>query len=588
MDNYLNEKNPELNNNYFCPYCNSQKTKPIINLSNVVYDQNFVALINSLSSHIKIFYQKIKKIIDDIRNINSSLGSQTSHSKFLVKGIMIKNNNFVERYRQLCDRIDMISESKKILDDNFSLINNNLSIFITDVKQVFKKMKSIRIQRINEAFNKTKKIEDMKLNGNFINNNIFSENNILNINNNDNYANNNYFNDININDEDNFVRKVLSSTQSPKNKLNISSEKIYNNKIKYLLRKIKTNDLERKNSNTLIFPNNINQNIFNCTITSRDFNNINRGRNNDYFDRINNNKALNNTNMKKNGKTKNYSRNSLLMDNKNCNKRYIDRSSSIPDILYKNKNFSSLSITNQQKVNNKVKTNSLPKNNTNGINKYLINKNNNNTNNLLKLCYKVRIFLNIFNNNKNNFDTNNIINEKIDELNNIINNFIIQNNNKNKNNYNKQLHNSAKNIIKGNNDKDKNGGILINNMVDNNNNLDLIKNIKLLNEKIKELENKLKEKNEYIAKYIQKYDNNPINQNNEILLEKNNEITELNKNNILLQKENKELKAKIIQLKNINKEAEKLSQIIINKDLEIEQLKLKKNELKNISFDSKR
>ena len=401
MDIYLNDNNSKLNNNYFCPYCNSQKTKSIINLSNVVYDQNFVALINSLSSHIKIFYQKIKKILEDIRNINSSLGSQTSHSKFLAKGIMVKNNNFVERYRQLCDRIDMISESKKILDDNFSLINNNLSIFITDVKQIFKKMKNIRIQKINEAFNKTKKIEDMEVNNNYINNNIFSENNIFNINNNDNYEYNKYFSDINFNDEDNLERKVLSSTQSPKNKLSESKEKIYNNKINYLLRKIKTNNLERKNSNTLIFPNNLNQNIFNCTITSSELKNINQGRNNDYFNRINNNKSINNTKMKKYVKTKNFSRNSPLMDNKNCNKRYINRSSSIPDFLFKNKNFSSLSITNQQKVNNnKVKNNSLP-NNNNDINNYLINKNNNNNiNNLLKLCYKVRKFLNILNNNK--------------------------------------------------------------------------------------------------------------------------------------------------------------------------------------------
>ena len=83
---------------------------------------------------------------------------------------------------------------------------------------------------------------------------------------------------------------------------------------------------------------------------------------------------------------------------------------------------------------------------------------------------------------------------------------------------------------------------------------------------MKEIEKKLKEKNE----------------------ENNNTINELNKNNNLLQKENNELKAKIIKLKNINKEAEKLSQIIINKDLEIEQLKLKKNELKNNSTDLKK
>ena len=35
-------------------------------------------------------------------------------------------------------------------------------------------------------------------------------------------------------------------------------------------------------------------------------------------------------------------------------------------------------------------------------------------------------------------------------------------------NYSRQLHNSAKNIIKGNNDNNKNNGVHLNNMIDNN------------------------------------------------------------------------------------------------------------------------
>ena len=147
MDIYLNEKNNELINNYICPYCNSQKVKSINNIPNVNFDNNFVTLINAISFHIRKFYKKIRIIIKDIKNINTSLESQANHSKLLVKGISIKNSNYIERYRQLCDRIDMINESKKILDENFSLINNNLNIFLTDIKQIFTKMKNIRTKK---------------------------------------------------------------------------------------------------------------------------------------------------------------------------------------------------------------------------------------------------------------------------------------------------------------------------------------------------------------------------------------------------------------------------------------------------------
>ena len=153
MDIQLNENNKEINNNYFCPYCYRPTTKPIINLSDTIYDQNFVMLINSLSTNIKKFCKSIKKSIDDIKNINSSLGNQTNNSKFLVKGIVIKNNNYIEKYRQLCDRIDMINESKKLLDDNFSLINKNMNNFIVEINQILKKMKIRRNKNINDAIN---------------------------------------------------------------------------------------------------------------------------------------------------------------------------------------------------------------------------------------------------------------------------------------------------------------------------------------------------------------------------------------------------------------------------------------------------
>ena len=572
MDIYLNEKKHESYNNYICPYCKSQTVKPISNISNIMYDNTFISLINTLSSHIKNYYHNLKKIFGDINNINSSLQSQISHSKFLAKGILIKNVGYIERYRQLCDRIDMINESKKILDDNLSLINKNFNIFIKEVKEVFKKMKKIRAQKIDQDFRKSSRNDNIE--SKYIKN-VFSENSIKDKNNKK--SDNTLFNSMDSNDEEDLVR----FTHSPSHKYNKSRDNKINKNIKNIFRKIKAKELKIKDN--LFFRNNLSQSQSNPYLTSRDFHNFSQNRKNDYFS-ILKNKSNNNSKMKKSGSTVDYSRNNFFMHKKKINSKKVNRSSSVFDIN-KNNNLSSFSFSNQQiKINN-----SLPKKNSNNINNYIINDNNNNNNNInnknniLKICYKIKKIMNIL---KNNYSTtNDIFNEIFDDLNNLIKN-IIQNDNK-INDYNYYIsYNNNYNSANIKNLKNVKKGIFLNGMIDkndNNNNLELLKdNNKILNEKIKELEKKLKDN----EKFIKIYNNNSINQNEEILIAKNNKINELTQNNILLQKENNELKAKIIKLKNINKEAEKLSHIIVNKDLEIEQLKLKKKEMKNTNIES--
>ena len=96
----------------------------------------------------------------------------------------------------MIDRIDMINESKKLLDDNFSLINKNMSKFIVETNQVLKKMRNKRHKKMNDSFNMN----------NY--NNIFSENNNNYYGNNDMFIERNNLN--NIDKEEDFVRKVYS------------------------------------------------------------------------------------------------------------------------------------------------------------------------------------------------------------------------------------------------------------------------------------------------------------------------------------------------------------------------------------------
>ena len=224
MDIYLNDNKNENNDNNYCPYCKSIKINPSINISNFVYDQYFVSLINSISSHIKNFCQKLIKVINEIKNISISLESQANHSKYLLKIISLSNTNNIERYRQLSDRIDMINESKKILDDNLSLVNKNINIFISDVKIAFKKMKIIRNQKINQALNNMNIREKRNIHDNKNNFELKSYDSVgNNKNKNRNIRQKYLFDSININEGNNFIRRVLSPNQSPKNSLNMSN-----------------------------------------------------------------------------------------------------------------------------------------------------------------------------------------------------------------------------------------------------------------------------------------------------------------------------------------------------------------------------
>ena len=573
MDNY-----EKINNNYICPYCDSQIILPNYKLSNDIYDSNFVSLINSLSSHIKIFYDNINKILNDIKSVNSTLGSQTNHSKYLVKGISIKNNNYIERYRQLCDRIDMITESQKLLDDNFSLINNNINIFISEAKQIFRKIKILRVKKITETINNNNNYLG-QINNIINNNKEFSDNNESHINNynrNDNINISKNYLFKSIDNENDITRKVLSSNLSPKNKLSLSRDNNDYNKsienIEFLVNKIKANELKKKNNNNmLIFPNNINQNIFNCTITSREFNNLHNNRNIDYFSGINN-RTIKNNKPQKIIKYQKFSRNNSKFENKNIKVKKINRSSSIPEM--QNKNRRNISISSPQNYSqNKGIHNSLPKQYSEN---YIVNKhyninnskinNSNDKVNILLLCNKVKEFLNDLN---NNYQNNNFIEKKY-ELNSLVNNLLKKEKEKIEVNINNNL------------EKGKNNNILKSNNKIQNNNDDNLKLIKYLKDKINQLEKSINEKNKLLEDINKKKDINPINNNEKIITEKNNKILELNNNIKKLKKENNELKNNIINLKNINNQgAEKLKEVILSKDNEIEELKSKISSLES-------
>ena len=81
-----------------------------IDLLNVVYDEEFVSLLNSLSSYIKNLYTNSINIIKELNNNFLIIENHSIYSKCLINEI---NYNTKEKIMQLNDRIDAISITKK-------------------------------------------------------------------------------------------------------------------------------------------------------------------------------------------------------------------------------------------------------------------------------------------------------------------------------------------------------------------------------------------------------------------------------------------------------------------------------------------
>ena len=494
MDTFL-QKTKSLNNNLVCPKCYSLIPIQESNIIENIIDKKFRYYFNSLYSNISKFYKKIMTIINNIKSITTAMDNQSIHSKKQIDLIILKYNNYNERFQQLSDRIDLIIQSKKLLDDNLSLVNDNINIFMNGTNQIFKKIKTRSKQYIQEIYQKE-------------------------------FKNNNDYNDINLNSKMNFLDNNIYL--SPDNKLNTNEKKLFYRNLNNIVNNIKLDEYNPKNNNTLIFPNNINQNIFNYTITSRDFKKMNKVQNIGFYNY--------NSIYKNKSQSNNKSMNELqTKENK------MIRSSSIPDMSNKN-------IINERysSINND-------------------NSNNISNNNVIKLCYKVKDFFDYLND--DSIEESKILLKKIEEINILI-NIILKNNKEIKHNkifVNYNIRNSANNLSM------KHKSSFVEKSINlNKTSIESIKNMKILTEKINDLNNKIKEKDEHI-KYIKKYINNPINNK-----DKENKISELSKNYLELNKENSNLKNELIRLKDIDKENQKLkNDIKVTNDLFKKEIKQK-------------
>lgn len=120
-----------------------------------LYDKKNIFLQNKLFSLIIKFHSIFKKLITDINSVLITLGNQAICSKSLLLNI----NKRDERFSHLNDRLEMINDTKNLLDNNLLIANNNLNMFISEVQKNYKEFKDLKVEKeksINNIYSKRK------------------------------------------------------------------------------------------------------------------------------------------------------------------------------------------------------------------------------------------------------------------------------------------------------------------------------------------------------------------------------------------------------------------------------------------------
>ena len=196
-----------------------------------IYDEEFISSINSLSNSIKNYFQNNKLYLGNIKLISENINEQTLFSKSVISDILLYFNqitktrynnmnmslNINEKYikdkmKLVNERIEKINEFKLSMVQNIKNCEMAFLSFYEEAKNLFKKMKIIRTEKIE---NLNKKI--------IVNKNYNMNNNIpLNINSNVNYS---------------FHKQHRTISHSPSNKNHLLNNSINNNKSKVIQKK---------------------------------------------------------------------------------------------------------------------------------------------------------------------------------------------------------------------------------------------------------------------------------------------------------------------------------------------------------------
>ena len=116
-----------------------------INFFNIIYDDDFISLLNGLSSSIKEYYNLTKLNINSTTNYTNNIENQD----LLIKNILKEITN-LSKSNEINLQLEKLKESKiyieKINKDN----EKNLINFLENAKNFFKKMKQTRNEKLSK------------------------------------------------------------------------------------------------------------------------------------------------------------------------------------------------------------------------------------------------------------------------------------------------------------------------------------------------------------------------------------------------------------------------------------------------------
>ena len=227
---------------------NSPKfSKSILESINIIYDDDFISLINKITIAIKDNYKFIKQIINKIKNISININNQNiNNNLYLCDSMKLNIPNNSQFYNNIYDS----------LNHNIFLIDKELNTYYNKIQNIFKKMKLIRSQKMKNIIEYENYLYSLKGKDNFFQ--YFSSKNDNNkrINAKDCKTRNNSYN--------NNLRNINNSTSFQNQNGNLTNNKYYNLKnLSNLTRpnSLKTKRILNNNNYNSIYINNHNCNL---------------------------------------------------------------------------------------------------------------------------------------------------------------------------------------------------------------------------------------------------------------------------------------------------------------------------------------
>ena len=541
-----------------------------------VYDKKYVTLINNLSSLISNFVSNTKAFIKALSEVCSTMKNQILYSQHLLLEI----NNKKEKFSQLCDRVEMIDNTRKLLDNHLLIINNNLNIFITEAKKEFKDIINLRMEKLNaiskmknnkkcDSLYNNKSTSRAKIKKKFFEmENYFSNDNIAS--NNNNNKKNVYNNFIQCSDMQKNYSLLEKQNNYRKANFNQSQEQFYPKKNENIINKQKSESVLRgkySRNKINVFQNSFSSRYNNSSTIAKQIEQPGKSSRNN-----SNGKDINSIELKLAYKVLEFIfiiNNFQLQKNKNYNSEIIAKIETLKNNLMTltkeviNQNKNKANIKNKNIINNNFiynnKENKEIKDDENSFNDYsrdmsmdqkdlyeqiekLKAKNQD-----LELLLKIK--------NKENKKLNKILNDKTMYQTYQGKNIIKINNNSSEKLINKKYNNSIGNVNKKVEPKAKNDEILF------------------LNKKIEELNSTIK-----ILKKEKMIINNDLTGKINSLIDKNSSIKSEYEN--LINNLNKDIKDKDIQIKYLNSQINQLKEQIENKN-SLDNIKINLNDSDN-------